>query len=475
MLITNTENKTIVKLCPYEKSLYYYSRCGDCLVIGIAVIESEKRTILTSLLVRHALNYLKNRHPLLRAYLEHDKESDEVYLVMRDDIISFSFDEICLEWSNVYTKEALTDELEKFNSKKFEYEKKSYLWRAKVVKFNEDDKDKYAVSFVLPLYLTDGLNISCILIELVNIINALLIDKECEEMKVRLELVDNLNVLTSEYKLFSDKQKWAINELRTIQNNNFILDDEFKCNELGLKINMLKLNKKLSEKLLAKAKEKNTKLTGMLNAAIVYALRDLYEENGLVFPSDLICGLPANLRIRYQPNLDFSHIRFQVCLAHFNLSRPNFGDFNDIWADARHVNELVEKCTSMEDGSLFLGTHDFESIDLFNRMFKECVDDEERACKTMNKTNHCDLILSNLGTYVSSRKKIFQGPFDIKEVYHGDSLQSSPNVISALIFHITFWNREIQILLSSNKSAMGTKYSERLINLLEQIIIKSVF
>lgn len=445
-------------LTSYEKKLYQCSKHGDSLVLGVAIVQAKNRK-LTKAVVRRALSIMWNRHPLLAAYLEHDTLNDKVYLINNNDQ-DLEFD---LEWSVIASREKLTYELEQFNNKLFNYKNRGILWRCKVIKFIEDSIDKYAVSVVLPLFMTDGINISTISIEIVNIINAILTGTECEEMKTKLELIDNLHVLTSKYKLYSEKQKKDAN---LTNQNCFLLSEKFQSfNEKGLKISLLKINKELSKKLITLSKEKKCKLTGFLNACILYALRELYLENGLKFPCDLSCGVPANLRLRYKPNLDFSHVRFQVCLTRYNLSYPIFGDFKDLWSDASYINNQIEKCTCMEDGSLFSITHANDQLEDLNL-------DESDLIK-LREANHFDLILSNIGTYVSDRKKQFPGPFQIKELYHGDSQNSSPNIIAALIFHVCSWNDELQILLSSNKHSIGSAYIDRLVYLIEKIFINS--
>ena len=67
-----------------------------------------------------------------------------------------------------------------------------------------------------------------------------------------------------------------------------------------------------------------------------------------------------------------------------------------------------------------------------------------------------------------------EGPFKIRENYFSDSLQTKPNTIAGLIFHISFWNGEIMMQLSSNKSVINSKFVERLVQLIEQHAKKSI-
>jgi hypothetical protein len=235
------------------------------------------------------------------------------------------------------------------------------------------------------------------------------------------------------------------------------------------------MEKTLSDRLVKLCKQNRVKVTGFINTVIIYALRKLYQENNLIFPDDISCGMPANLRLRYQPNLDFSHIRFQVCLVHLNLSYPYFGEYKSIWKDSVYVDEVIGKSTYIDNGKLFLATHETKAVEHFNRLFEDCIDRQKNVCEKMSETNHCDLILSNIGTYVNDRKKCVNGKFQISEIYYGDSLISNPNMLSALILHVSNWNGEIQMLLSSNLAAIGSVFVDRLIYLFEKILIESLY
>ncbi len=133
---------------------------------------------------------MKKRHPLLRANISHDPVLKSVNLIIKNKYA----EDLDLEWCRIDSRVFLTKTLEEFNSKLFEYEKKCLLWRCKVIEFKENGINKFCLALVLPLYITDGINITTITIELVNIINSILNDRECEEMRINLDLIDNLHV-----------------------------------------------------------------------------------------------------------------------------------------------------------------------------------------------------------------------------------------------------------------------------------------
>ena len=156
----------------------------------MVIVSSEEGSVLNESLVKKALLYMKKRHPLFRANLVHEKTTKLVNL----NIESKYSDEINLEWSLVDCRKSLIKELEIFSSRLFDYDSKCLLWRCKVIEFLENDCVKYAIVIILPLFITDGINITAITFELVNIINSISNNKECEEMKTQLDLVDNLHV-----------------------------------------------------------------------------------------------------------------------------------------------------------------------------------------------------------------------------------------------------------------------------------------
>jgi hypothetical protein len=69
---------------------------------------------------------------------------------------------------------------------------------------------------------------------------------------------------------------------------------------------------------------------------------------------------------------------------------------------------------------------------------------------------------------------VYAGPLKITESYFSDSLQSKPNILPGLIFHIGFWDGQIMIQLSSNKYVIGSVFVDRLMILFEEHLKKSV-
>ena len=215
---------------------------------------------------------------------------------------------------------------------------------------------KYKQNIDLIFTQKDGINITAVTIELINIINSLLTNTECNEMRTVLEPVESLNYLTEKYGMFGKKQRETVDFLSKKEPVEFHLPTEFKIyNETGLKISLLKLNKDLTNEIVRKAKHYKIKLTSFLISAFCFALKDLYIENDLKCPNILTCLSPANMRIRYQPNMSFSDMRMQVCVPELVLNENKINESQpvDIWKYAEYVQVKIHESTDLNLGAIF--------------------------------------------------------------------------------------------------------------------------
>ena len=134
----------------------------------------------------------------------------------------------------------------------------------------------------------DGINITTIVIELVNIINSLLTRTECIEMKENLELIANLDEIVEEHKLLNDAQMQYIKRLQKEPRVDFKLSPQFKWfNETGYKLNLFTVNPNLTERIIKANKLNKTKLTAYLMTIGFHALKDLYTENNIQIPKGI--------------------------------------------------------------------------------------------------------------------------------------------------------------------------------------------
>jgi hypothetical protein len=160
-------------------------------------------------------------------------------------------------------------------------------------------------------------------------------------------------------------------------------------------LNLNKLNADLTTKILQKAKQNKVKLTGFLSTAIFYALKDLYLENGLKLPKELMCALPANLRMRYKPEKSFSDLRPQSVNSAI-IIKPSHLKFNDIWSDSKFVQKEIDRMLDLKTGTMFLLSHSSKQMKHSIKIFEKSKDSDS-ACEIMNKESICDLVLSNIG------------------------------------------------------------------------------
>ena len=329
--MSTSEDSNINKLSEYEKEIHYYTEVQDFLVICTSILSGQQigENNFNRSNVKSALKRMQQRHPVLRSHLEFKNE--EIFLVYDNENSQIVDQEVELEWLNVSTRENLISHLERVNSERFHYNQKCLLWRCAVHEFVEDSRKKFALTIVIPFSLTDGVNITTLLIEIVNIINASATKTDCDETQNSLQLTENLVTLSKKTGLFTAREAENMKQLKQ-KYHKFLLAEELSVRkETGLKINLIRLDKETTLNVTRLCKAKQMKVNGFVNAMIVYALRDLYLENNLQFPENLSCGFAANLRLRHQPMLSFKDVRLQVACLNFNINANEFEKCHDLW------------------------------------------------------------------------------------------------------------------------------------------------
>lgn len=453
------------KLCLLEKSLFYHCLAGDLVTLAVAVVKNEAEMSVGDSMFKLALRYMQKRHPLLRSYIK--SIDSELFFSVRplDQVQHVQLDFVYLQ-----SQDELNDKLVEFNSQKFERDEAALWWRCRVIRLLNDQTESY-LCLSIPLILTDGINITTLLIEIVNILNALLQGEISNEMMFELELCDNIEELCHKYKLSTEKQLDGMKRLKQLPGNEFLLPKELRStSDTGSKINLFRFNREQTESIMRACKENRVKVTGFLNAAIFFALEDLYSKIGIEFPSRLSSGVSVNYRLRYEPNLDFSHMKTHVGLIKINMDMSQ-----NIWELSRSIDSNIEQATSTESGALLLGSHDFESYEKSIEQHKAYIDGDksEQLCQEMRKEFDFHVAFSNLGKWVHDRKgRNSEGKqLKIDQIYYGDSLDSSPFILVPLIFHTIYWNGELQFLLSSNKSDISSEYCDQLVEFYKSVVI----
>jgi hypothetical protein len=331
------------ELTPLEKMFSNPCAAGDYMVMGTSFIETSGQEINASL-VHEALVLLQKRHPFYTAWLDVHKAENRMFITINDEDAHLFESRIQLEWLDLtnepFSRQTLIDESNRFDSTVFVYSPENLLWRVQVISYKEAEKIKYVINLVVHICICDGLNITTVSIELVNILNALLTGQECDEMRNKLEPCEDLHAMCEKTKLFREEHQATIQKLNNREMTKFNLDKKFRSyNESGFYLDLFVMDKALTSSILTKCKPNKVRLTGFFQTALFYALKELYSENGLEFPKSLLIELAASLRVRYQPVMDFAHSRLQTVVVIFPVDENKFGEFADFWQDARYINE----------------------------------------------------------------------------------------------------------------------------------------
>ena len=159
-----------------------------------------------------------------------------------------------------------------------------------------------------------------------------------------------------------------------------------------------------------------------------------------------------------------------------NIPYPEFGKFDNIWTDTRLIDDLVTSATSMATGAIFKNSHNIEANHEMNSVFASKCNDKDYLINLMHSYSECDMVMSNAGTYVFNKKQPTPSePFRIEETFYTDSSCNTRTcLVGALSYHISYWNGKLMIALCSNKAAIGSGFTERLVELFKDNLKKSV-
>jgi hypothetical protein len=443
-------------LSTYEKFLYYHTHCDGLFVLAVGILDPESSLHLSQVKISRATRIMQKRHPFLRGKLiVSDHDPNQVYIDLPEFCENIA--EPSVTWRQITARDQLNSELDNLT---FDLRVEQLTWRMKLIEIK--DIHQMVICLCLPLFLTDGINVSVLIIELVNILNALIGGHDCPELHSDLEVQLNMHDMCNRFGLFTGTR-----DTKHPKDGSFIIDEQLgdKSQSSGTRSDLFRLNAKATLKLVRRSKSRNLKLTGVINSAILKSLEELYTENGLEFPSRIQCSLPANLRIRYKPNMDFSHIGHHVCLTTMSCDLTEKRGF---WELAEYLNSKVEASCSVKTGDLFMLSHDFDELNAFNSTISSKIN---RNAEIEPILNHCDLTFSNIGKWVwdwnaiksrTNESKAEQGVLKLRELYHGDTLCLEPCAVSALIFHVNFWMGELQVMLSTNRRVVSERNANRL-------------
>lgn len=245
---------------------------------------------------------------------------------------------------------------------------------------------------------------------------------------------------------------------------------ESKNGECGSKLNMMRIDKLNSSRLVAACKRRGVRFSGFFMACIFYTIRDLYVENGLEAPRDVFTCISVNMRFRLRPQVDFSSPGYFSGLIPIQTEYPQFGRYEDIWSDSKYWDELIRSHTDMSTGALFVEICDDEGHQQVDEMFEKAKNLYE-VCGKLQSHSRQDVFMSNIGRYLcNSKRQDPPGPYKLAEIYYADSLSARPAINNALIYHSGLWNDELMFMISSDRTRLAAEHTDRLVDLLERLL-----
>ena len=445
--------------------MYKLSTQGSSFLTGLAILQaSDDIKEINNDLIKETMFYLYKRHPLLQSHIHKTKFLKQIYFSVPDlDTERKTIQDMNFERVRVKSKCELVTVIENFDYKEFNYESKCLMFKLTVFEWNRQNEEvAFAFALTMPHFLSDGINIMTLSIELVNILNSLLQNKQCDEMLKELEVVDLVENLVRESDLITDemkknyKSRWKSENISNFKSPQKLANVDA---DLGAKINLLSFDENSTKKLISYAKLNNIKMNGVFIVAMLNAFKELYKENEIEFPEDLSLIVPISLRHRVKPSVDNSSVRF--CILQDFLRICSYGKHESNVEEARYADKLLD--ADLKEGLIYDSL-----LNSFSPVIETIVERlSMNILKRLISMIPFNYSLSNIGTYVNDRQKISEGPLKIDEMFFGDMSGGAIYIYSLGLFIQTF-NNKLMVLLSTNRRAFDSKHADRFMILFEQ-------
>lgn len=443
------------QLTSYEVELIKPTMLGEYLTMSTMFLEDVANIGdlgKVHKLARETLELLQKRHPFLRAHLEINDENTFLVLDNKCEHGEIQFESVDLtDQQQTPSRDSLINTCAQFNVRLFDIAKE-FLWRVQLISYQDQGHIKYILNLVLNMAITDGLSITNLSAEFLNIFNSLYTGQSCREMKETLEPCESIHYYFEKGHLFNEEHAKQAKEFKA-KKSLFKLHKYFESNETGFHLELFKFDPETSSMLVKTCKSLNVRVTAFFYTAMMYSMKRLYVENGLQFASCFPVEFAMNLRMRFKPNIPLEACRFMVTFGEDEIILCESEDFA---TDCQNMQTLVDKCSSVQTGAVF--------ADIYNTL-NSSLEPEH---------NYTDICLSNLGTFVSDSKDIVDGPLKIKEIYCSDSMHLYPHLGLALQVHVIFWKGEINVQFGANKRYFTIGYSKRFVELLREVIYQNI-
>lgn len=324
----------------------------------------------------------------------------------------------------------------------------------------------HIVNIVTVIPIVDGLSITCLSAEFVNVFNSLSTGSSCREMTEILEPCPSMIDLFRASRQFNEEHRHRAAEFKK-RTGFFPIHEKFESpEERGFFLDFFKLDASTTRQLMQTCKSYQVRITAFAYTAVLYAFNKLYQENGLKIPDLLNIEFPINMRMRIEPKVNVCSGRFMILFGEATLDRAKFGTFADFWTDCSYVQTVVDKCSNTENGAAFADI--YLSEELSGPRDNNDDDDEDK------EHDHSETFVSNLGKFVSDSVEMVDGPLVLQEIYCSDSLQVVPHYGKKTQFHVTYWKDEIMMQFGANKHFFGTEFCRRLVSLYKATILENI-
>lgn len=147
--------------------------------------------------------------------------------------------------------------------------------------------------------ISDGFNVTTLVIELVNIINALETGSECDETQIKLSVPESCESYCKKAQLYREELAKKVEQIAQTPTPKFVFDAKFKsANETGFSLDLVCIDRETSDRVIKLTKKHDMRITSYYQTVAFYALKRLYSENKLNLPLSLPMFLTLSFRYR---------------------------------------------------------------------------------------------------------------------------------------------------------------------------------
>lgn len=239
-----------------------------------------------------------------------------------------------------------------------------------VCQTNESDQKKqYSISLAVHMAISDGMNIMTVLAEIINVINALETNTECDEMRVRLDPPESSHSMCEKTGLFRDDYLKKIKELNETPVPKFVFDSKFKSeNETGFALDLFCIDQSASDKIIKLTKKNGLRVTSYFQTVAFYALKKLYAEYKIPLQESLPISPMITLRTRFNPVYEFYNCRYYT--VYFTIAtrdESSFEKLDEFWRVAKSMHDRIYSYLKPNDGYIFAASHNQSLNDKLNK------------------------------------------------------------------------------------------------------------